>query len=69
MKVPCVFTSYDNLEAERDGKALRAHLVHGPELNPFRSQSPMIDTERVDKVYQNNSHVVCFQGRKNSNIM
>ena len=66
MNVPCVFTSFEEVEAQKDGKALRAlqaHVVQGPEPNPFRAQSPMIDTERIDKFYQRNNYVVCFQGR------
>lgn len=66
MNVPCVFTSFDEKEAGKDGKALhrmQANMIEEPCKNPFSSEWTVLDMEETDKFYQKNMYVMCFQGR------
>lgn len=69
MKVPCIFTSYDDQEAQKDAlvfKKLKANFVMEPRLNPFRCLNYMVDQEDIDKFYQINAYITCFRGLSRS---
>ena len=65
---PCIFTSYNLFEAREDVKVLEqvgANLTRAAELNPFRTQIPMIDySEDNEAFFYENMYYTCFKGRK-----
>jgi len=68
LDIPCLFTSYNQIEANADYNVLcelNAHtLTDSPVTNPFPVNHPFIDYSENDKFYQNNMHAICFRGRK-----
>lgn len=68
LDIPCLFTSYNQMEANADYNVLcelNAHTLTGaPVTNPFAVNHPFIDFSENDKFYKNNMHCICFRGRK-----
>lgn len=68
LNAPCIFTSYNLLEAQADEKVLEqvgAKLTRAAELNPFRVQIPKVDySEDCEAFFYDNMYYTCFKGRK-----
>ncbi|EJK56535.1 hypothetical protein THAOC_23558 [Thalassiosira oceanica] len=68
LNAPCIFTSYNLLEAQADEKVLEqvgAKLIRDAELNPFRAQIPKVDySEDCEAFFYDNMYYTCFKGRK-----
>ena len=68
LNTPCIFTSYNLLEAQGDAKVLEqvgAKLTRAKQLNPFRVQIPRIDySEDSEAFFYENMYFTCFKGRK-----
>lgn len=69
LDVPCIFTSYNELEGGADLKVLQEvganTLTDETMLNPFQVKIPKIDDNFLDKFFYDNMYYVCFRGRKN----
>jgi len=63
--VPCLFTSYNVEEAEKEAAMFRsagAHIKFGPEENVWRSFVPLPEPRKIDEFYYNNFWKVGFCG-------
>lgn len=69
LDVPCIFTSYNELEGVEDLKVLREvgakTLTETTMLNPFQVMVPYIDDNFIDKFFYSNMYYICFRGRAN----
>lgn len=66
--IPCLFTSYNELEATKDQAALEelgGHVTLATQPNPFRSEIPRIevtDAKLKHPFYYSNNYYLCMRG-------